>query len=213
MNTFIPADWKLPELAFDNNNLNKSYFESGAYKTNVAYYKLKGALEYILNNDSNNLSLLDVGCGSGWHGVYLKKENINISYNGTDLSQHMCDNAKENCPDSNFIVLDITTSVPKNKYDIVMESAVLELVSSWRLSMANMLLTANKWFVAHRLFFTNKETKTEYVETYRKIKDIRTHIGMNDFNDVLLECGFELVNKDVWETSAYNMGTFIARRK
>ena len=105
------ADWTLKEIADENNNLNSGYFKTDEYKKYPAYYKLKNAIEYILKNDADRpISLLDVGCGSGWHGVYIDKENLSVEYNGADISQSMCDNAKRNCPNSNFVVLDFTIS-------------------------------------------------------------------------------------------------------
>ena len=91
-----------------------------------------------------------------------------------------------------------------------MESAVLELVSDWKLALQNMLLSSNKWFIAHRLFFTQGETKTELVETYRKIPDIRTYISLTEFQKILENYGFEMKNIDKWD--GINMATFIIKR-
>lgn len=209
----IFADWTTQEIANANNDLNSSYFQTGEYKKYESYFKLKEAFEYIFNNEQKRpLSVLDVGCGSGWHAVYLKENNFQLLFNGTDISEYMCINALKNFPDGNFFISNIIEENFKNIYDIVMESAVIELMSDWEKAIKNMLISSNKWFIAHRLFFTEEETKEEQVTTYFNMPDIRIHVGLEEFINILKKEGFTMVKKDVWRNSSYKMGTFIAKR-
>jgi ubiquinone/menaquinone biosynthesis C-methylase UbiE len=215
MEKIAMADWTLPEIAFENNELNKGYFETGTYVEKPEYYKLKEAFEFILKEDSKRpMEVLDIGCGSGWHALYFDKEGIGkeIIFNGADLSQSMCENAKKNFSAGNFFVGNIEEG-SLGEYDIVFESAVIEILSDWKNGLSNMLQSSRKWFIAHRLFFVEELTKTTQVETYLQLPDIRHEVGMKEVNEILKKEGFEMVKKDVWQVGSYNMGTFIMRRK
>lgn len=208
----IKADWTDFKLAEANNNLNKGYFKTGEYKNFPSYYKMKEALLWIIEQEQSKLTMLDIGCGTGWQAEYLRVENLlqSIDYVGSDISEHMVSFASQNCPDLSFITLDIISELAQ-PFDIVSESAVLELID-WEKALVNMILSSKKWIILHRMYFIDDKTFAEQVSTYNNIPDIRYHIGLNDLNNVLIPNGFSVVKKDVWHTGVYNMGTFICKR-
>ena len=210
-----PADWTLPELADENNSLNRGYFENDECDKYPGYYKLKEAIVWISNREKIK-TMLEIGCGSGWHATYLKKRGIldGIKYTGFDISHSMCTYAKENFPDGQFIVADILIDDIEERFDVVSESAVLELVKSWENGVRGMMKHSKKWLIFHRLFFQDEETMLEEVPTYNQISDIRWHVGMKELKKILAENNFDIVFSDVWgRNNPYNIGTFVARRK
>lgn len=210
--TFQKADWNTLEIAKENYELNKSYFETEQYKILPAYYKLKEAVEFIMLQENKKLSLLDIGCGSGWHAEYLKREGMfsSISYTGLDTSEHMKYFAQIVYPEGNFIVSNIVQEQLSLSFDIVMESAVLELVEYWKDMIKNMIGYSNKYLILHRMFYCDNKTFTQQVTTYNNIPDIRTIIGLKDLEEILNQFDFILIRKDIWRA---DMGTFIAERR
>lgn len=209
------ADWTQFELAYENNKLNKGYFETNEYKKYDSFSKIIESVNFILKQEEKKIELLDIGCGSGWQAVCFEKEGLTnvIKYFGLDLSIHMCNFAKENYPNGNFLVADIMTNDLGKQFDIVMESAVIELVPDWKKCVSGMIKHTKKWLIFHRMFFTDNETVIEQSETYNHIPDMRRHIGLVDLSKELLKYNFLLVKKDEWNISqSYKMGTFIARR-
>ncbi len=215
MHKILSADWTRKDVAEENDNLNKSYFlnPNKEYKNYPSFYKIKDALKLILSLDNNNLSLMDIGCGSSWLAVYLKEEGLldRIKYSGSDLSEHMITNSKINYPTGDFYVYDIISGPTDHKYDIVTEAAVVELVSDWEKAVKNILLSTNKWVILHRLYCTEEnETRVEQVETYLNLPDIRIHVSLPELNKILSEHGFSIVNSDIYEKNdSYWMGTFV----
>lgn len=211
----IPADWTLKEIAEAHNKLNQSYFDSNTFEQYEAFFKLYEAFEWIINNDKDNKTLLDIGCGAGWHAIYLQKKGLipPLNYVGYDISKNMCDIAKKNFPEGEFNVVDICNHNIIKTYDIVMESAVIELTHNCKNAFSNMLKCSKKWFISHRLFIKDGKTYIEQVKTYNKIPDIRFHIGMDDLREILLEENFQIAKEDIWHDRTYKMGTFIFRRK
>lgn len=202
------ADWKLQQIAESHNALNNSYFKTEEYKKYECFFKLKEALQWI---GFKELNIADIGCGTGWHAIYLKKEGFipPFKYTGFDLSPNMCNIASKNFPEAKFNVLDICKNFIIPSYDIVMESAVLELVHNWKDALINMLKSSKFWFIFHRIFIKDGRTVAEQVETYNKIPDIRFHIGMDDFKEILSKENFEIVRSDLWRA---DMGTYVCRR-
>lgn len=214
INNINVADWSLPGIAKEHNELNKTYLDKNEFGKYESFFKLKEAINYIKDNDKIE-TLLDVGCGAGWQAVYLNNNKLlnDLKYTGIDLSDDMCILAKQNFNDGEFYSIDIIKGNIKEKYDIIMESAVLELVHDWEFALRNMMSACNKWLIFHRLFFTEKEMKYEQTSTYMNLPDIRIHISLLRLDEILKEQNFEIVKADKWIVSdAYNMGTFIAKR-
>jgi SAM-dependent methyltransferase len=209
------VDWKMYELAYENNKLNKGYYQTEEYKRYDSIMKVIDSVNFILSKETDKMDLLDVGCGAAWQAVCFKKENITgINYHGLDVSQHMCDFGKENYPEGEFFTADIETDDLGKQFDIVMESAVVELTGDWKKCVAGMMKHSKKWLIFHRMFFTDDKTRTEQTTTYNDIPDIRIHVGLNDLNKELSKQNFSIIRKDIWKVNdEYKMGTFIARRK
>lgn len=71
----------------------------------------------ILNYTSPKITLLDIGCGSGFSAEYFSNKGINVT--GIDLSEEMIRIAKEKHPSVNFQVADMRTFKPSTKIDVV----------------------------------------------------------------------------------------------
>lgn len=206
------ADWTLEKFAVENHKLNKGYFDTNKYKTLKPYIKLGEAFNYI----NENVNIIDIGCGTAWYGVYLQKEGYlkHSTYSGCDISPHMCKLSKENIPNANFFVFDIASSSLENKYDVVLDSAVIQIADQdWKKVLKNMLLSSSKWLILHRLFYTNDVTKIEQVKTYLKVPDIRIHVGLNELKKELDKYRFSIVYRDLWAIEkCYNQGTFVIKK-
>lgn len=215
MNKLINADWTDAEFAKANDELNSGYFKTDEYKSYASFFKIKEALNYILQKQAGPLSLLDIGCGTGWQAEYMYREKLleNIKYTGLDISQHMCDRAIKNCPYGNFIVHNILEEKLSEMFDIVFEAAVIELVLDWKLMLRKMIDISNSWIILHRLMFTDSATYTEQTVTYNEKPDIRCFVNTNEVKEILKEKNFVIEWSDVWRKDPFKIGTFIARKQ
>lgn len=99
------------------------------YKELAKYYDLiyswkdyKGEVNKIKNliknyKESDGNELLDVGCGTGKHLEYLKKD---FSCTGSDINNEMLEIARENISDVEFIEADMITMDLKSTFDIIL---------------------------------------------------------------------------------------------
>ncbi|WP_224482909.1 class I SAM-dependent DNA methyltransferase [Robertkochia aurantiaca] len=62
-------------------------------------------LDRLIEALPHDASVLDIGCGPGINGIYLKSRSPEIRYTGIDLAPGMISLAKSNIPDGDFRVL------------------------------------------------------------------------------------------------------------
>ena len=86
---------------------------------------VENTIKYAKELFDENISILDIGCGSGAIGLTLKKELTNSSVDLVDISKEALDVAKQNAKnlniDANFIESDVFENVNK-KYDIIISN-------------------------------------------------------------------------------------------
>jgi len=94
-----------------------NYKESASRLRDFSYI-----VELLSLDESKKISLLDLGCGSGWTSIMLAKLGLVVT--GLDISKKMINIAKENAKKEklkiNFIVSDIEKINFKNQFDRVL---------------------------------------------------------------------------------------------
>lgn len=90
--------------------------------------------EYIKKGDK----ILDVGCGNGRFLDFLKDKKI--EYLGIDYSENLIKQARERCPDKNFLVENFLEKREKKgekrvKYDVIVALAVLNHIPNKKLQL------------------------------------------------------------------------------
>lgn len=96
-------DWVCRSFTWENNPDN---LRRGLY-----------VISEVVKRQKLSLKILDVGCGSGWLSLELKKFG-NVT--GTDYSQKSIEKLKSEHPDVNWVAGDfLSIDLPDNYYDIV----------------------------------------------------------------------------------------------
>jgi tRNA (uracil-5-)-methyltransferase TRM9 len=100
------------------------------------------------------LSVVDVGCGNGRFGVFLRERGLNIAYHGMDNSQALLDKARAALPDSTFELRDIVDNPPDTgTYDLVVLFGVLHHIPGMAQRQAFMRVLAERVTVGGVLAF------------------------------------------------------------
>jgi release factor glutamine methyltransferase len=76
--------------------------------------------------DDPNLSIIDIGTGSGCIPITLKKNISQADVTGVDISENALqiarENAQSNGVDVTFIKMDILHEIPSRKYDVIVSN-------------------------------------------------------------------------------------------
>lgn len=98
-----------------------------------------------LISPTSKLSILDVGCGNGRFGVFLRERGLNISYHGIDNSAALLEKARAALPDATLELRDIVDNPPDTgEYDLVVLFGVLHHVPGCAQRLALIRLLANR---------------------------------------------------------------------
>lgn len=103
----------------------------------------------IIKN-TNNLDVLDIGCGRGFLLKKIKEKYPNTRLFGIDISQKLCEISRDNNPDANIFLGD-AESLPfsDNKFDLIFMTETLEHLLDYNkaLSEVSRVLKPNGYFV------------------------------------------------------------------
>lgn len=207
------ASWLLPEVAKEHDDMNRGYFEKGTVGSYPYFSKLRDAVEHIAGSMRGQLSCLDVGCGAGWQAKYLESVGFGpvLRYEGLDISPHMCERARANCPAGTFHVGDILGFSPGRTWDIVMACGSIEHFADWKAFLAKLAALSSAWIVVHKVFFTEGDKPTWVFERrmYQGLTEIRVVMNFREFASTLEGLGFAVVSLYGWDA----VSGVIARRK
>ena len=139
----------------------------------------------VLNDfisDLNVIKMADIGCGAGELGRVLS----NIDYVGFDLP-HIIDkvskivnpNLKYNCFNA-----DTFDYSELKKYNLIVCNSFISELNNPIEILNKLIENTNEYLLIHRQFFSDETNFSEY-NTYGNLVTIRTHIGFNEFMELL----------------------------
>lgn len=144
-----------PELAFDNNNFNKTGYEL-LYKTEATNFWFKSRNNVITNLFKKYLgvtekkNILEIGCGTGFVLKALSQfENYNLT--GAEIHIEGLKYAKRRVEKAEFIQCDATNLPFENEFDAIGAFDVLEHIENDELVMKNIfkaLKRNGKFFIS-----------------------------------------------------------------
>lgn len=124
----------MKENKYDNNEFFKKYSEM-----NRSQQGLKGAGEWetlkTILPDFHNKTVLDLGCGFGWHAAYAMEKGA-ASVIATDISEKMISTAKQKNPHTNIqyrCEAFEDSSFESSSFDIIIASLMLHYLESFDL--------------------------------------------------------------------------------
>jgi len=121
---------KPEEKAWINHRYNKRIAEKGFNIDGLAAGNVqRRELRYQILEEVGIISgssVLDVGCGLGDFGLYLRKKGLDVSYTGIDINQGLIEECRRRHKWGNFFVADIEEDNLQH-YDFVVSSSCFNL--------------------------------------------------------------------------------------
>lgn len=146
------------QLELNKRQLNEGYPDH--WNTLVRFVK------NIVKTDSDKIwKILDLGCGCGatCQLLYENFQSYNVLYTGLDISEQAIELAKKNFPVGDFLVQDFNegTGVNINKFDIVLQSAFVEVNNNGLELFQDILSYGVPWVISQRMRLTNGPSRIE----------------------------------------------------
>lgn len=136
----------------------------------------------------SNLSMLDVGCGTGGYSIPLAKQ-FAIKLTGIDVSKEMLEKARAKYPNGNWILGDIESiDFEENSFDVVLMSYVLHHMRDYKRTLKTVYKILKRAFSL--LFIATDDHDQFYQSFYHKYLPRIMEIDLNRFPKVNELCNY-----------------------
>ena len=156
------------------------------------------ALNTIPGN--NKLTLLDVGCASGYYSEVISTLiGDRFDYTGADYSEAMLDLARKRYPDTKFINLDTRQiDLPDRSYDVVLCGGVITHIKEWKEAVKELTRITWSYLILHRTPITDGKSYGIEQEQY-KVPVFSITFSRDELVGLTSEYGF----KKIFEKNVY----------
>lgn len=179
------------------NRLNKSFYKATAKefsKSRTYFWPGWSRFLPFIKGLNEPVNILDVGCGNGRFGQFLKVNDIPIMYTGLDSDPYLLNKARSNLPEGEFIKADVLKydlcSLNK-QFDLVVFFGLLHHIPGYEnrrcvLSNGEKVLTEKGLLIFNSWHFTDSKSLMKRRKNFEEI-GISSH--KVEENDYLLDWG------------------------
>lgn len=163
---------------------------------------------------SNNLTLLEIGCASGYYSEVISTLiGKRFKYTGSDYSPPMLLLAKKKYPNTEFLNLDIRYIPLSDKaYDVVLSGAVLVHVKEWKEAVRELARITKSYLILHRTPVTEAKFCRIEKKIYGGVPVFCNTFNKNELMSLLSKCGFsKIFEKNVYPHQKEDM-TYVFKR-
>jgi len=155
------------------------------------------ALRHLAPKDRDgSMSLLEVGCSSGYYAEVLEIAGLNPTYAGCDYSEAFIAMARQKYPALRFDVEDATAlRYEENAFDVVISGCCLLHIPEYELAVAETARVAREYAIFHRTPVVIGEPNTN--KYYRKraygVETVEIHFNEPQFLALLAASGLQVI--------------------
>ena len=140
------------------------------------------------------MSLLEIGCSSGFYSEVLDIHGLPFTYSGCDYSSAFIDLAKQRYPGLQFTVEDATRLLhADNAFDVVVSGCCLLHIPEYPQAVAETARVARRYAVFHRTPVVWGQTEQWYRKKAYGIETVEIHFNEPEFLALLQSQELELI--------------------
>jgi len=191
-----PDSWKDPRLPAEQLKVvEKELVMLREGSPPRVYTAVADALKAVPGSDP--LSLLEVGCASGYYAeVIAALVGNRFKYTGADYSDAMIALARRRYPDTPFLRLDVRDiALPDAAYDVVLSGAVLQHVKEWKVGLCELARVARSYLILSRAPLTSGPSSRGECELYAGVPGYMNWFNKDEFLGLVAECGFRTLHE------------------
>lgn len=111
----------------------------------------------------DNITILDVGCSSGYYLDFFRLAGLKVKYEGCDISPSFIKLAKSLHPETKFKVADLTSLPYKDlQFPVVLVSGTLHCSLNYKKALKEVSRVSSQHIILHRLPVFQRKTSTKY---------------------------------------------------
>ena len=148
----------------------------------------------VMNSIScDDLTIYDIGCGTGSTYKLLEDNNIRTKYVGLDFSEAMIQTARETWPGAEFHVDDFMNTNINFEGQIVYCNGLLDILHDGIGALNTILKFGAKYVILNRLNFSEKQNVETYV-AYDTIPCIRYTFCRSEFEATVRDNKYQILS-------------------
>lgn len=149
---------------------------------------------HALPSDVQGMSLLEVGCSSGFYSEVFEIAGLEVQYAGCDYSDAFIRLARQKYPGLRFDVEDATALTYSDEtFDIVISGCCLLHIPEYEAAVAETARVARRYVIFHRTPTVLGQPNVYYRKLAYGIETVEIHFNEPQFLDLLAWLGLELI--------------------
>jgi SAM-dependent methyltransferase len=147
-----------------------------------------------LPSDVRGMSVLEVGCSSGFYSEVFDIVGLDVRYAGCDYSEAFIGLARQKYPTLRFDVDDATAlKYGDNAFDIVISGCCLLHIPEYEAAMAETARVARLYAIFHRTPVVLGQPNVYYRKQAYGVEAVEIHFNEPQFLELLARHGLELI--------------------
>lgn len=143
---------------------------------------------------ANGMSLLEIGCSSGFYSEVLEIAGLPMRYSGCDYSEAFIQLAREKYPFIQFDVEDAAAlHYPDRNFDVVVSGCCLLHIPEYATAVAETARVARRYAIFHRTPVVWGQPEQWYRKQAYGVETVEIHFNEPDFLALLVRSGLELL--------------------
>ena len=148
----------------------------------------------VARHDGVDLTLLEVGCSSGYHAEIFADRGVRVAYRGCDYSPSFIEMARRYYPSLPFEVADATAlPQPSNSIDIVLSGCCLLHIPDYESAIRESARVARRYVVFHRTPVFHDRATTHYRKKAYGIETVEIHFNEEELVSLFAKHGLRVI--------------------
>lgn len=143
----------------------------------------------------SGMSILEIGCSSGFYSEVINIAKLPLTYSGCDYSYPFIRLARKKYPEVEFQVEDATDlSYPSDSFDIVVSGCCLLHIPDYAEAVKEAARVATHYVIFHRTPVVWGQPEQWYRKHAYGVETVEIHFNEPEFLGLLKRCGLEVLN-------------------
>jgi SAM-dependent methyltransferase len=171
-----------------------------------------------LPNIETGMSLLEIGCSSGYYSEVLEISGLSLKYSGCDYAPAFIELARKKYPTLDFSVEDATSlRYPDASFDVVVSGCCLLHIPEYAKSVVETARIAKSYVIFHRTPVVWGQPEQWYRKQAYGVETVEIHFNEAELLDLLASTGLILIathtlHQDNDATTGYAVRTYVCRK-
>lgn len=193
--TRLRSAWQSPDLPERQRKLVERQIREYREGVSVAVFDIFVRCLKALPDLQSGMSLLEIGCSSGYYSEVLEVAGIDLEYFGCDYSKSFVEMARKYYPSRVFAVEDATNLRYEDSFfDVVISGCCLLHIPEYQKAVSETVRVARKYVVFHRTPVVWGQDDQWYRKQAYGVETVEIHFNEPQFLILLEENGLEILS-------------------